>query len=119
MTEPWHRIKDFSERELVDMDTEVLLAIANRIGCKSDELEVISDADDPDMYFFGEVDFETSREVFWKYEANLPSASIYLSELPLKDGGFYVEERVRDSGGTVSNYWRKPSSEEAKRRDEL
>ena len=61
-----------------------------------------------------------------KHEVPLPSASIYLSDLPLKggvdpevDGSFYVEERVRDSGGTVSNYWRKPSPEERKRRDEL
>ena len=114
MSNPWWKVSNMTPEEREDnLPIEIVRLIANKIGCEVDELEMISDSDDPDMYDFNELDFEKEADSFFTEEKPYPSDSTYLSIIPFKEGeGFYVCETSRGSGGTVNNMWREALPEE-------
>ena len=100
MENSWIRFdRDFDP----DLDMAPFEAIAKKLGCEVDDLEMVSDCGDASDRFWEDLDSITvSGERFMEVGDSI------LSLLTLEGGILYVEQKLSSyPGGTVFNTWRK------------
>jgi len=94
---------EFDPSEDKDLDLAPFKAIAGRLGCFLDELEMVSDCGDAPDSFWAELE----RDTVYTERYGEVGDSI-LTILELVQGRIYIEQRISSyPGGTVSNIWRK------------
>ena len=100
MENPWIRFdRDFD----TELDMAPFEAIAKKLGCEVDDLEMVSDCGDASDRFW-----EYYDSIIKSVDKFMEVGDSILSLVTLDGGTLYVEQKLSSyPGGTVFNTWRK------------
>ena len=98
--------KEINKDCFEDTDPISFILIANVLGCELEKLKMCGDCEGTEK-FWEDFDADLILEKAHAFSVTKGKDWIeYISLIPLRSGRFVIEQRLIDSGGSVSNYWR-------------